>query len=44
MTEPMTNVDNFWLCMDDPTNLMVIAGFMEFEEVIDFERLCATVG
>jgi len=43
MTEPMSNVDNFWLCMDEPTNLMIISGFMEFEKVPDFARLCATV-
>lgn len=43
MAEPMTNADNFWLCMDEPTNLMVIVGFMEFEEVIDFQRLLSTV-
>ncbi|MCP4347361.1 MAG: wax ester/triacylglycerol synthase family O-acyltransferase [Desulfobacterales bacterium] len=43
MTEPMSNVDNFWLCMDDPTNLMVISGFMEFANPLDFELLCETV-
>mgnify|MGYP002064633316 CR=1 FL=1 len=36
MGERMSNADNFWLCMDEPTNLMVIIGFMEFEEPIDF--------
>ena len=39
----MTNADNFWLCMDDPTNLMMITAFMEFEERIDFKRLRATI-
>jgi WS/DGAT/MGAT family acyltransferase len=39
----MDNVDNFWLCMDDPTNLMVITGFMELEEVPSMERLKATL-
>ena len=43
MTESMTYADNFWLCMDDPANLMVIAAFMEFEELIDFKRLTWTV-
>jgi diacylglycerol O-acyltransferase len=43
MAEPMTNADNFWLCMDDPTNLMVITGFMEFEELLDFQRLLSTI-
>jgi diacylglycerol O-acyltransferase len=43
MAEPMTNADNFWLCMDDPTNLMIITGFMEFEELLDFQRLLSTI-
>jgi len=24
MAETMAQADNFWLCVDDPTNLMVI--------------------
>ncbi len=43
MTEHMSNVDNFWLCMDEPTNLMVITGFMEFDRVPNFDRLCETL-
>jgi diacylglycerol O-acyltransferase / wax synthase len=43
MAEHMSNADNFWLCMDEPTNLMVITGFMEFEGPIDFNRLCVTI-
>jgi diacylglycerol O-acyltransferase / wax synthase len=43
MAERMANADNFWLCMDEPTNLMVIAGFMEFEELLEFNRLFATI-
>jgi len=43
MTQSMTSADHFWYCMDDPTNLMIITAFMEFEEIIDFERLCATI-
>lgn len=43
MAERMSNADNFWLCMDEPTNLMVITGFMEFEGPIDFNRLCVTI-
>ena len=43
MTESMTYADNFWLCMDNPDNLMVITGFMEFEELVDFKRLVLTV-
>lgn len=39
----MTNADNFWLCMDDPTNLMMITAFMEFEDRVDFKRLRATI-
>jgi hypothetical protein len=27
MAERMSNADNFWLCMDEPSNLMVITGF-----------------
>ncbi len=43
MSETMTNADNFWLCMDDPVNLMVITGVMEFEEPINYNRLYATI-
>ena len=43
MTETMTNADNFWLCMDEPTNLMIITAFMEFEEPVNFKRLYATI-
>ena len=43
MSEPLTNADNFWLCMDEPSNLMVITAFMEFEELLDFNRLYATI-
>ncbi|MBF0468703.1 MAG: hypothetical protein HQK61_07435, partial [Desulfamplus sp.] len=43
MSETMTNADNFWLCMDDPVNLMVITAVMEFEEPLDYNRLYATI-
>ena len=43
MAETMTKADNFWLCMDEPTNLMIITAFMEFEEPLDFKRLYATI-
>ena len=43
MTQSMTSADHFWYCMDDPTNLMIITAFMEFEEPMDFERLRATI-
>mgnify|MGYP001828261866 CR=1 FL=1 len=28
MAQRMSNADNFWLSMDEPTNLMVITGFL----------------
>ncbi len=43
MSHSMSNADNFWLCMDDPTNLMVITAFMEFEGPVDLKRLRATI-
>jgi len=43
MAKTMTNADNFWLSMDEPTNLMVITAFMEFEEPLDYKRLLATI-
>ncbi len=43
MGERMSNADNFWLCMDEPSNLMVITGFMEFERPLDFNRLYVTI-
>ncbi|MEE4356926.1 MAG: wax ester/triacylglycerol synthase family O-acyltransferase [Desulfococcaceae bacterium] len=43
MSKKMTQADNFWLCMDEPVNLMVITGFWEFEEPLDYNRLYATV-
>ncbi len=43
MAETMTKADNFWLCMDEPTNLMIITAFMEFEEPVNFKRLYATI-
>jgi len=39
----LSNVDAAWLRMDDPTNLMMITGFFEFAEPVDFERLRATI-
>ena len=43
MAERMNHADNFWYCMDDPTNLMVITAFMEFKEPLDFNRFYATI-
>jgi diacylglycerol O-acyltransferase / wax synthase len=37
--EPMSSIDSFWLSMDEPTNLMVITGLMEFDEMIDYSAL-----
>lgn len=39
--EPMSNIDSFWLNMDEPTNLMVITGLMEFDEMLDFSAVLA---
>ncbi|NOY70534.1 MAG: wax ester/triacylglycerol synthase family O-acyltransferase [Deltaproteobacteria bacterium] len=41
--EIMDNIDNFWLHMDNPTNLMIITGFMQFDKPLDFERLTETI-
>ncbi len=43
MAHRMSNADNFWLSMDEPTNLMVITGFMAFKRPLDFNRLYATI-
>jgi diacylglycerol O-acyltransferase / wax synthase len=39
--EPMSSIDSFWLSMDEPTNLMVITGLMEFDEPLDFSAVAA---
>ena len=39
----MNKVDNFWLCMDEPTNLMEITAFMEFERPLDIHQLRRTI-
>ena len=41
--EIMSSIDNFWLHMDHPTNLMVITGFLQLEEPLDFNRLVETL-
>ncbi len=43
MSEPMSNIDSFWLHMDHPTNLMVTTGVLEFFESPDFDSLCTTI-
>lgn len=40
--QSLSNIDAAWLHMDDPTNLMMITGFFEFAEPLDYERLQAT--
>jgi diacylglycerol O-acyltransferase / wax synthase len=40
--EIMSNSDNFWLHMDHPTNLMIITGYLAFDEPLDFGRLLET--
>ncbi|MCU0597943.1 MAG: wax ester/triacylglycerol synthase family O-acyltransferase [Desulfobacterales bacterium] len=41
--EIMSSIDNFWLYMDHPTNLMVITGYLAFDEPLDFDRLMETI-
>jgi len=43
MSELMTNVDTFWLHMDQPTNLMIITAVQEFDEVLDFNDVKETL-
>ncbi len=40
--EIMSNIDKFWLHMDHPTNLMIITGYLAFDEPLDFQRLLKT--
>jgi WS/DGAT/MGAT family acyltransferase len=39
----MSAADAGWLQMESPTNPMMISGFFEFDEPMDFDRLRATV-
>lgn len=41
--KPLSAVDTAWLRMEDPTNLMMIAGVLVFGEPLDYERLKATL-
>ncbi len=41
--QPMSAADAGWLQMESPTNPMMIAGFFEFEQPMDFERLKDTI-
>ncbi|MGL4835476.1 MAG: hypothetical protein ACRCXH_13780, partial [Shewanella sp.] len=36
---PMTRVDQAWLHMEKPTNLMMITGVMMFEKPVDINKL-----
>jgi WS/DGAT/MGAT family acyltransferase len=38
-SEPLSAVDTAWLHMEEPTNLMMVTGFLAFDEVLDFGRL-----
>ena len=40
--EIMSSIDNFWLHMDSPTNLMVITGMLAFDAPLDYARLQET--
>ena len=41
--ENMSKVDSAWLHMDDPTNLMMINGFFQFDGTLDYARVRATL-
>jgi diacylglycerol O-acyltransferase / wax synthase len=36
---PMSNVDTAWYQMEDPANLMMVTGFVEFKQRLDFARV-----
>ncbi len=41
--EPLSRVDTAWLRMEQPTNLMMIAGVIVFEQPMDYARLQETI-
>lgn len=41
--QAMSNADAGWLQMESPTNPMMISGFFEFDQPMDFDRLRATI-
>ena len=41
--QPMSNADAGWLQMESATNPMMISGFFEFDQPMDFDRLRATI-
>jgi len=42
-SEPLSGVDNAWLRMDRPTNLMMITGVMVFSEPLSYDRVARVV-
>jgi diacylglycerol O-acyltransferase / wax synthase len=42
-SEPLAPVDNAWLRMEHPTNLMMVTGILLFDEPLSFERFQATI-
>jgi len=41
--ETISSIDNFWLNLDGNTNLMIITAVLEFDESLNFDRLCETI-
>ncbi|HEY51892.1 MAG TPA: wax ester/triacylglycerol synthase family O-acyltransferase [Caldilineae bacterium] len=41
--ESLSNIDAAWLHMEEPTNLMMINGFFQFDGAVDFERVQLTL-
>jgi len=41
--EIMSSIDNFWFHMDSPTNLMIITGFLAFDEPLDYDRVTEVI-
>ncbi len=41
--EPLSSVDAAWLHMEQPSNLMMVTGLLMFDEVLEFDRLSATI-
>ncbi len=41
--EYLSNIDAAWLHMEEPTNLMMINGFFQFDGSVDFERIRITL-
>lgn len=41
--ERMSSVDTAWLRMEDPTNLMMITGIIQFDEPLSYDRLISVL-